>query len=170
MKQGLSLQEMAGLVQYRGEAARDYVVPVKNMEFNITEDGIQYFAGVKDHGGVGGDMTRHAMRQIATELSIPLKYADMLMNEDKKLLEYSLNERAHGHSGQRMLRTVDDKLYGAVSPSFSRLYDNDLILKALLPTIADTDFSVQSCDLNDTMMHLSLMKEYLSLRFQPGTI
>lgn len=170
MKQGMSLQEMAGLVQDRSEAARDYVVPVKNMEFNITDDGIQYQAGVKDHGFVNGEMTRHAMRQVAGDLNIPLKYADMLMDQDPGLLEYNLNERSHKASHSRMLRTIDNKMVGNVSPSFSRLYDNDIILKGLLPSIQGTDFTVQTCNINDQMMHLSLTSEKLKGEVKVGDI
>jgi hypothetical protein len=170
MKQGISLQEMAGQVQYRGEASMDYVVPVKNMEFNITENGIQYMAGVKNHGMVSGDMTRHAMRQVAGDLNVPLKYADMLLAEDPGLLEYNLNKRANQSGHERMLRTIEGKMVGNVSPSFSRLYDNDIILKALLPTITDTDFTVQTCNLNDQMMHLSLTTEKLKGEVKVGDV
>jgi hypothetical protein len=170
MKQGMSLQQMAAQVIDNSEKAMDYVVPVKNMEFHITENGIQYMAGVQHHGMISGDMTPYALRQAQTNLGVPAKFADVLMTEDRPLLEHIMNERAHSSDDNRMLRTIDNKIVGNVSPSFSRLYDNDTILKALLPSITGEEFEVKTCNLNDQMMHLSVMTPKLRGEVKVGDV
>jgi hypothetical protein len=160
MKQGMSLQEMAARVQHNAENRQDYVVPVSNMEFgvNAQKNGIEFYSGVPSHGGIGGTINDHALKQLTTELNIPAKFVDVLRAEDPEFLPEVMNRRAHKSSSQRMLRTIDGRLVGAVSPSFSRSFDNDTILKAILPEImGNPDYIVESCNVSDTLMQMKVV-------------
>ena len=148
MIQGMTLSEMAATVEKNAYLAQDYVIPTTNMDFQVWNKEVRYGATIPNHKQIEGTMTDHAMRQICTELNIPNQYAQTLLEQDPQLLETNLNERSRIASGARMLRTIDSKLVGAVSPSFSRLYDNDIILRALLPSIADEGFVATLCFCN----------------------
>lgn len=160
MKQGMSLQEMATRIQHNAENRQDYVVPVHNMEFglNNTDGSMEFYSGVPSHGGIGGAVNDHALKQMTTELNIPAKFVDVLRAEDPNFLPEVMNRRARISTGERMLRTIDGRLVGAVSPSFSRSFDNDTILKAILPEImSNPDYVVESCNVSDTLMQMKVV-------------
>jgi hypothetical protein len=171
MKQGMNLNEMAAQVQHSADHKQDYVVPISNIDFGRSSTGeFEYFAGVKDHGGIGGQMNRHALNQMATVMEIPAKFVNTLIAEDPDYLPELLNRRAFKSDGKRMLRTIENRMVGAVSPSFSRDYDNDVIMKALLPAITEKGLEVTSCNLSETKMHLKVLSPRLKGEVTVGDV
>ena len=170
MKQGMNLSQLASIVMDTSERKRDYVVDVKSIDFGYNDGEFQYFAGVQGHGGIGGSMNEHALRQMTTELDIPATFVNTLKSEDPTYLPEVMNRRAFSKDSQRMLRTVGPRMVAAVSPSFSRDYDNDTILKAVLPILRESDLQVESCNLSETMMHLKAFSPRLSGEVDLGDV
>ena len=171
MKQGMTLPEMAQKIQTSSEMKQDYVVKMENVDFGISSTGkMEYYAGVPGHGGIGGQISRHAFFQTGAELGVPSRFISLLLDEDKAYLPELFNRRAHQNGRERMLRTVDSKMVANVSPSFSRDYDNDLILKAALPILMDSELKVESANLSDTHMRLKVVSEKLKGEVRIGDI
>lgn len=160
MKQGIDLNRLASQVKETAEAKRDFVLPTKNLSFGYAPmtGRIDFHAAVPNHGGIFGHFNDHSLKQMTTELRIPAVFVDLLRREDPTYLPELMNRRAYKTDSKRMLRTVHDKVVAAVSPSFSRDYDNDIILAAILPTIVEKGLTVESCNVSETMMYLKMLK------------
>ena len=172
MKHGMTLQEMATRIQHNAENRQDYVVPVSNMDFGRNSTGdIEFYSGVPNHGGIGGVVNNHALSQLATELDIPARFVTVLKEQDPEFLPEVLNRRANKSESNRMLRTIDGRLVGVVSPSFSRSFDNDTIMKAILPELmSSSDYEIKSCNVSDTMMQLKVVTPKLQGEVRVGDI
>lgn len=161
MKQDLSLQELAQKVAYVGEFKRDLIVPAEHLSFDIDRQGVRVNSGQLI---TRGNVTEHAFTQVTTDLGIPATYRRKLQESNNfDLLETNVNTLVGQQDKNRMLRTVDGNLRGYLSDSFSTEYDNDVILKAVLPVLSDMgdDIQIKSCSLTDTKMYLKVTSNKL---------
>jgi len=163
MKQDLSLQDLARKVQFVSDNKHDFVVPANNIRFDIDEHGIRFSDEYK--AKFDGLVTPHAFNQVTTDVGIPATYARKL-NESKnhELLQTNVNTLVSQQDKNRMLRLVENDMRGYLSDSFSTDYDNDTILKALLPVLHDMGDSIEvrSCSLTDTKMYLKVISKKLT--------
>lgn len=152
----MPLETLVQKVQTSAANSRDYVVNVRNMSFcyNSTKGKTEYQAGVPDHGMIGGELTPHALSQLAQDLKIPAQFVRTLLIEDPHYLPSVMSHRALHSKSTKMLRTEQGRLMAAVSPSFSRDYDNHIFLQAVIPALSESGMKIASANLSDTHMHL----------------
>lgn len=175
MKQGLTIQQLNEMVMRRAERQQDIVLPARMIQFELFENGMKYIAHVDGHGEVRGRMTKWTVFQLTTFLSVPATFVKLLLQEDRELLKHIVNERIRQSLDHRMLRTVKNDndefdMVGFVSPSYSRLYDNHIILKALMPLLQNDDFEVETCSLGHTTMHISVLTDKLKGEVRVGDV
>lgn len=147
---GRSLREIAEELDRIQETKKDYKVSTSAIHM--------------DHRGdlelVGHNKflkpTSWAHQQISSYLDIPKAYYDRMLESDKNLLAENVNHWFHvnGQEGdKRMLRTVDGKLRGFLSPRYARLDSYDL-LNAIYPILKDKAFQIVSAEHTEKRLYI----------------
>jgi len=149
---GRSLSELAAEVEHIRDSAQDYKVSPSNIEM---DNNGEIKIGIKKTSEIV-EPTSWAHQQIASFLDIPKAYYDRLKGmPDKALLAHNVNHWLHDHSPEdrRMLRTVDGKLRGFLSPKYRRLDSYDL-LNVVVPILQQYKFQIVSCELTDMRLYI----------------
>lgn len=160
MKQGLNIDELKHTVF--GMNKHDVIVPANNLEVNL-------FHGVSAMKNISGTqflpITDHAFGQVASDLGIPRSFVKNLNETDNfELLQHNTNTLLKQSSKSRLLRINNEQgIRGYLSNSFSTTYDNDMILKSVMPVLEDMgdDIEIESCSLTDTKMYLKVTSKRL---------
>jgi hypothetical protein len=99
--------------------------------------------------------TSWAHQQIASYLDIPKAYYDKLESSDKNLLAQNVNHwmNEKPQDDRRLLRTVDGKLRGLLSPRYRRLDSYDLI-NVVFPILQKNNFQVVSAEYTEKRLYI----------------
>lgn len=146
-------QSIRGRLNEVRDSAVDYVAAPTALRFGETT---RFFdpAGIT-WDGVGDDvdidLTRNAFRQVAERLDVPLKYADLLDEQQPDLLKTNFNDRA-AHKGQtpglyRFLRRPDGPwlLRAVLSDTYKRV-DNYDVFTAVAYGLSEAGASLGDCE------------------------
>ena len=101
MKQGRSLPEVLTELQRQNAAKQDYIGAAA--AFRLADDGSTFNIG--DDHSFGTTSLFH--RQIASALSIPAKYYDMMQKQKPELLAENVNTWFSDKNNSYMVRTLD---------------------------------------------------------------
>jgi len=149
---GRNLLDIVGELTHIAETAKDYKVHPGSLvmdeqgKVEIGRDK-QYAETVKP--------TSWAHQQIASFLDIPKAYYDRMLIENPQLLAENVNTWLHekGPDDRRMLRTVDGKLRGFLSPRYRRMDSLDL-LNVVAPILNENKFQIVSCEHTDMRLYI----------------
>ena len=146
-------QSIRGRLTEVRDSAIDFVAPPTALRFGET---VRFFdpAGITEEGvgrDVDIDLTRNAFRQVAERLDVPLKYADLLDEQQPELLRTNLNDRA-GHKEStpglfRFLRKVDGPwlLRAVLSDTYKRV-DNYDVFTAVATGLSEASVPLGDCE------------------------
>ncbi|WP_054031220.1 DUF932 domain-containing protein [Desulfatitalea tepidiphila] len=179
MKQGKTLQELAGEVQRISEAKKDFIADTREMKMQLqaaapagTGAGLldEIADNTRGRGGaiveeiafntmlMLGDKGRfgindNAHRQIAAWADVPWKYYERMRGAAPHLLASNVNHWMQKEPKRRMVRTLDGSARAFLSDRY-RILDNDEILEHVLPVLADLKVRFESCDVTPGKLYL----------------
>ena len=171
MKQGTSLQETIIKIQRENEAKKDYIVPAQYIRI---EDNGDIFT-LDDHNSshypnfVATDLFH---QQVATALSIPAKYYDLMRSEKPDLLAKNVNSWFHDSNKSYMFRAITNNgipTARALLSSRYRRIDNGDIAEAVLPLFAGREgVEVISSAVTEQRMYLKILNKRIEREVKPG--
>ncbi len=175
MKQGRALPEVLTELQRQNAAKQDYIGAAA--AFRLADDGSTFSIG--DDHRFGTTSLFH--RQIASALSIPAKYYDMMQKQKPELLAENVNTWFADKGNSYMVRTLDygngaGQVARALLSDRYRRIDNLEIASAVLPLFAGQDgMEVMSCEVTENRLYLKIVNHRLEMacvgdRVQAGVI
>lgn len=165
MKTGRTLQDIAAELERQTATRKDYLAPQEAITAIV--DGEIKLAGLN---GDPYALTPHAHRQLATHLEIPQKYYDRMATTQPDLLAANVNTWLHANGAERrMLRTLDGRIRGILSPKFRPL-DNFDLAQAVLPTLLEKGAQIMSAELTETRLYIKAILPSLSDELPEGMI
>jgi hypothetical protein len=164
MKIGKTLQELAAELERQAATKRDYIAPQGKIEAKVVEGEI-----VLD--GLNGEavgITDHAHAQFADHLKIPRAYYERMRTAQPALLTDNLNTWLHANADERrMVRTLDGRARGFLSPKYRPLDNHDLA-HAVLPVLLKNNVQIMSAELTERRMYIKAILPSLSDELPTG--
>lgn len=168
MKAGRSLQEVLMELDRQNKAKKDYIAPAQSMK--LEKDGRTFQMGNEKTFST----TELFHRQMASALSIPAKYYDLMQKEKPELLAENVNSWLDTRQNNYMVRSMD---YGTgpvaralLSERYRRI-DNMEIASAVLPLFAGNgDYRVESCEVTEHRLYLKILNPRLEMEVRKGDI
>lgn len=171
MKQGRTLSEVMAELQRQENVKQDFIGPAE--AFTMAQDGHTFQIGNRSTGAqeVFG-MTSLFHRQVASALSIPTKYYDLMQNQKPGLLADNVNAWFGDRDQSYMIRTMDYG-YGRVARALLsdryRRIDNLQIAMAVLPLfMGDPQYEVMSAEVTDNRMYIKICFHLKRYEVVPG--
>lgn len=170
MKKGITLNELAVEIARQKNAMADYMVEPSKLQMDIIDDDLKI--RVLDNDGNDRinplDIGVYAHRQMASYLSIPQAYYDLMMDKNPKLLGINVNDWLGQSADRRMLRTLDGEARAFLSDRYKRI-DNYDIAQVTLPIISQIpDVQIVSCNLTPGKMYIKAINPRLFENVVPG--
>lgn len=170
MKKGITLNELAAEIFRQKKVMEDYIVESSKLYMDA-ENGSPLIRILDGEGndrilplGIGV----YAHRQLASHLSIPQNYYNLMLKEKPELLSVNVNEWLAGSKDRRMLRTLDGEARAFLSDRYKRI-DNYDIAQATLPIISEIpDVQIVSCNLTPGKMYIKALNPRLFDDVCPG--
>lgn len=168
MKQGRSLTQLAQRLEEIRNTAKDFVVPVKNLE--MTPEGNLAFAGANFAPN------SWASQQIAGYADIPQKYYDRIRTENPALLARNVNwalekfgkeSESKSRREARMVRTLDGTVRAFLGSKYRRLDCYDL-LEAVFPTLEKHKLVVETSEITEQKMYIQCIAPQLESEVKKG--
>jgi hypothetical protein len=159
MKTGKSLIELATEIQRQAETKKDYIVSTKHMEVQVEEtdagrNTLQLNMGNQLKIGINS----LAHEQIAANLDIPKRYYDRMRQEEPNLLADNINVWFNKYPTDRMVRTMDNSARAFLSNQFRPLENQDL-MEATLPILADLKLDIMSCEVTERRLYIKAVDQ-----------
>lgn len=165
MKQGTygSLELLAREVDRQQRSKIDLIAPTTEMTYTINNQ-----LEVSERAAV--DVTSSTMKQMATWVGLPTRYAEKMRTEAPALLSDNMNHWLHTkENSNRMVRQLDGKARAFVSDKYKRI-DNYPVLESAMSAIRESDMqiSIKSCDVTENKMYLKLVSPTLEGEAKQG--
>lgn len=176
MNTGRSLQDLAAELERQTATRKDYIAPQGKLEAVVipevrnTEGAIVNRAEVAIEGFNAHPMglTSYAHGQLAAHLDIPKKYYDRMHAETPVLLADNVNTwLGRDADNARMLRTLDGKIRGVLSPKYRPL-DNFDLAQTVLPVLIENEAQIVSSELTETRIYIKAILPRLSDELPAG--
>lgn len=107
-------------------------------------------------------ITPYAHGQLADHLDIPKKYYDRMATAQPELLAANINTWLRADpANKRMLRVLDGRVRGILSPKFRPL-DNYELAQAVIPVLMERKAQIVSSELTETRMYIKAILPELS--------
>ena len=174
MKTGKTLTELAQELDRQQKVKKDYLVDTRSLQMGWDND--NFMLGMYD-----GDYSSEtplaefsindtAHGQIASRLSIPVKYYDRMRGNYPELLQENVNGWFRKNPERRMVRVLDGTARAFLSDSYRRI-DNYEIAEAVLPILGEMpDMRVESCEITETRMYIKVVNPRLQGEVSKGDI
>jgi hypothetical protein len=163
MKTGLSLNDLAAELTRQTASKKDYIAPQGKIDAEV-------IAGDVVLTGINGPLplTNYAHGQMADHLGIPKKYYDRMRAEQPALLAGNVSTWLKADpENKRMVRVLDGKARGILSPKYRPL-DNFDLANAVLPALMEKQAQVVSAELTETRMYIKAILPSLSDELPAG--
>lgn len=179
MNTGRSLASLAAELERQTQTRKDYIAPQAKLEAvvipavtveNGTDTPTIIPADVRIAGFNGEPMplTGHAVGQLSDHLGIPKKYYDRMAIETPALLADNINTWfRQDPDNSRMLRTLDGKIRGVLSPKYRPL-DNFDLAQTVLPALIEAKAEIVSSELTETRIYIKAILPHLSDELPAG--
>lgn len=172
MKSCMTFEELCTEVARQQREKADYAVDTKNIQLEAFGNSIAMH--LLDDSGTDVveplDVKQLAHRQIGTQLSIPAKYYDRLLDDHPELLAQNVNTLFRKEPAQRMLRTMSGQARAWLSNRYRRCDHLD-ILHATLPIIGEIEgVQFQSCAITESRMYIKAVNPRLQTEIAPGDV
>lgn len=158
MKTGISITQMAELLQKQMEAKKDFVAPTKSLL--MLDDAKTIRVGSSTEGKV----TNFAERQLAAKLEIPVTYYDRLRDNHPALLAHNVNTLFQREPKKVMVRTLDDGQGARVRAILSDRYrplDNYDLFRTVAPQLIEAGAQIESTQITETKMYIKALAPWL---------
>lgn len=164
MKTGRSLNDLAAELTRQADTKKDYIAPQGAIEARVVE-GEVVLDGIN---GTPFGITNYAHGQFGDYLDIPKKYYDRMRIQQPDLLATNLNTwfKADGNE-KRMVRTLDGKVRGYMSPKYRPL-DNFDLAGTVLPALIEKQAEIMSAELTETHLYIKAILPSLSDELPDG--
>jgi len=150
-----SLAELAGEIQRRHDASRDFVAPATQIEMQLENDKpVLAMRGVNDVFSVG----KYAGGQIAEKLGIPKRYYDRMAEEAPDLLKHNVNTWLKQSESKHLVRTLDGSARAFLSDGY-RPIDNIVVASGVFEEIEKSGMDVKplSAEITERRMYIQLI-------------
>jgi len=158
MKSGLSLMEMATVLETQAKAKKDYVADTRRLKVEETSAGALVLQGIN-----GGDLpirsTAHA--QFASSLGIPKVYYDRMLKDAPDLLARNVNTWLERQPSKKLVRTLSGEVRAVLSDSYRPL-DNLDLAEAVMPQLIGLEAKVMSSEVTESRFYLKAVTERVS--------
>lgn len=178
MNTGRSLQSLAAELERQTATRKDYIAPQGKLEAVVVRPARP--AGDTDDrplaeqvhiAGFNGEpmpLTNYAHGQLAEVLDIPKKYYDRMAIERPALLAENVNTWLRKDpDNSRMLRTLDGRVRGVLSPKYRPL-DNFDLAQTVLPALIEKQAQIVSSELTETRLYIKAILPSLSDELPAG--
>jgi len=151
MKEGLSLQELAGELARQREAKKDYVADTGCLMMNVAgkTKPTMVLRGV-DHSH---PIRSIAHRQLGEFAGIQAKYYDKMLGEAPGLLATNMNHWLTKNPDTRLVRTLDGDMRAFLSKTY-RTLDNYDCFEAVYPVLERNKLTIQSCEVTERKLYI----------------
>ena len=150
MKTGRDLREVLVELKRQQEAKRDYISPSSSLA--LRPDGRTLAMGEKDFS-----TTDLFHRQVASSLSIPARYYDLMQREKPELLAENVNAWMSTRDQNYMIRSLDGVARALLSDRYRRI-DNLEVAGAVLPLFAGVPgMQVMSCEVTEHKLYVKVV-------------
>lgn len=150
MKTGRNLREVLVELNRQQEAKRDYISPSSSLA--LRPDGRTLTMGEKDFS-----TTDLFHRQVASSLSIPARYYDLMQREKPELLAENVNAWMSTRDQNYMVRSLDGVARALLSDRYRRI-DNLEVAGAVLPLFAGVPgMQVMSCEVTEHKLYVKVV-------------
>jgi hypothetical protein len=122
---------------------------------------------LKVNGGVG--ITELCHDQIATRLSIPQKYYDLMRTQAPGLLVDNVNHWFQTKPEKRMIRTLDGKARAFLSDRFRPL-DNYDLAEVVLPQLQKMQCRIESAEVTERRMYIKAVTDRITSEVKKGDV
>jgi hypothetical protein len=159
MKTGLSIMELATVLEAQAKSKKDYVADTRRLKVKDvpSADG----AGALVLQGInGGDLAIRATAhgQFASSLGIPKVYYDRMLKDAPDLLATNVNAWLERQPSKKLVRTLDGNVRALLSDSYRPLDNHDLA-EAVLPQLIGLEAKVMSSEVTESRMYLKAVTE-----------
>lgn len=169
MKTGKSLVELAQEMTRIQQTKRDFVVPTMKLE--MTPEGKMAFTNGEKHEF---GLTNWSASQVASYSEVPKQYFDRIRAENPALLADMVNHglgmqtRSNDREG-RLVRVLDGKVRGFLSPKY-RILDGYDLLETALPTLQEHNFNVMSSEVTEKRLYLKAVTSKIEGEIKVGDV
>jgi len=171
MKQGRTLQEVMTELQRQDTAKQDFIGPAQS--FRLDEDGRTFEISHLNTGAqevFGTTSLFH--RQVASALSIPAKYYDLMQAQKPDLLAQNVNAWFSDRDQSYMIRSMDygmGRVARALLSDRYRRIDNLQIAMTILPLfMGDGQYEVMSAEVTENRMYIKISFHLKRYEVVPG--
>jgi len=170
MMQGRNIQELAMEVKRMEETKRDFIADTSLVDAVVVDraPAISLRVPEIDYSERFG-MTDICHQQISSNLGIPYKYYNRMVQEAPNLWMYNVNHWLHEKPERKMIRTLDGNARAMRSPGYRRL-DNYGLMGAILPVLAKTDMIVRSAEVTERKLWLKASFPSKSFEVKKGDV
>ena len=156
MKTGRNLPDVLMELERQELEKKDYIVPAQMI--SMQDDGQTLNMGKRTFS-----TTDLFHRQVASALSIPAKYYDLMQVEKPALLAENVNEWMSTRDQSYMVRSLSGVARALLSDRYRRI-DNLQVASAVLPLFAGRpDVEVMSCEVTDTRLYIKIVNHRLEM-------
>lgn len=155
MKQGRTLEELAGELTRQREAKRDFMAPSNQLTIREGESG--------KHRVEIGDMGEYPISDIShihfsNYLEIPKKYYDRMRHSAPSLYAENVNHwlQRYPSSEKRLVRVLDGRCRALLSDRY-RCLDNVDLAEAVLPVLGDLNVEIMSCEVTERRLYIKVV-------------
>ena len=149
MKQGRAPADLIEEITRQRESKVDYVTDTRHLSLTPGDAGVRLnIAGHDDY-----EISDHTHHQVAERVGIPAKYYNTMLKDAPDLLRTNVNHWFQAKPEKRMVRTLDGRVRAFLSDRYRPLDNYDLTL-AVLPVLAESGASLESCEVTDDRMYL----------------
>lgn len=160
MNNGISLSNLAAELERQATSRKDFLASQGAIKAIVADNNEVAIDGLPNEAPVA--LTNYAHGQLSDHLGIPKKYYDRMATEQPDLLAVNINRWFSADSGnRRMLRVLDGKVRGILSPKF-RALDNFDLAQAVLPVLLQNKAEIVSSQLTETRMYIKAILPGLS--------
>lgn len=177
MNTGRTLTQLAAELERQVASRKDFIAPQSAIEAVVVNDspaaelveGTDFerlmtktvrIAGLPNSEPVV--ITPYAHGQLADHLDIPKKYYDRMATAQPELLAANINTWLRADpANKRMLRVLDGRVRGILSPKFRPL-DNYELAQAVIPVLMERKAQIVSSELTETRMYIKAILPELS--------
>jgi len=171
MKQGRTLQEVMTELKRQDTVKQDFIGPAQS--FQLEPDGQTF--GIT-HLNTGAQevfgTTPLFHRQMASALSIPAKYYDLMQAQKPELLATNVNSWLGSRDQSYMIRSMDygfGRVARALLSDRYRRIDNLQIAMAILPLfMGDSQYEVMSAEVTENRMYIKISFHLKRYEVVPG--
>jgi hypothetical protein len=166
VKEGRTLQDLAGELERQAKSKRDYVADTRALALRPDPaTGAVVLEGV--NGGMPLRPTAH--EQLGKVLDIPKTYYDRLLADAPDLLAANVNHWLARQPAKKLIRTLDGGVRAILSDRY-RLLDNLDLAEAVLPQLSRLEGEVLSGEVTERRFYLKAVTPKLQGEVKVGDV